>query len=153
MALVSRSSLRVVQERSCGSCDLCCTSHAVEAIDKPRMTPCVHLAHPGCGIYATRPADCRRVKCQWLLAKKNRDVWTGANRPDRIGVVPWAEPPTEALRREGITEPVLVMQEMRAGALATVKVRHIVEEIARRGGVVVTRDLGGKETVHVYRAR
>mgnify|MGYP001586198669 CR=1 FL=1 len=141
---MSRRSLHVVQPRSCGDCSACCTAMRIDAISKPRDVPCAHLAARGCGIYATRPDECRTFRCAWLMATETRDVWTGASRPDRLGAVAWYE--------ETRFGPSLVVQEMREGALETAAVRSIVRELVQRVSAVVTRDMRGRELVSLPRA-
>ncbi|SDR56910.1 hypothetical protein SAMN05519103_05535 [Rhizobiales bacterium GAS113] len=53
--------------RSCGTCTLCCKTMAVSALNKPRDTWCSHCRPgKGCGIYDTRPPECRSFGCLWL---------------------------------------------------------------------------------------
>jgi len=68
--------------RVCGECRACCTTCAVNELNKPLNTPCKHLCERGCAIYESRPSSCREYDCAWLqgyLAEKLR--------PDRCGIV------------------------------------------------------------------
>jgi hypothetical protein len=38
----------------------------VQELAKPDFTTCAHVCEAGCGIYLTRPADCRDFSCLWL---------------------------------------------------------------------------------------
>jgi len=53
--------------RSCGTCTLCCKVLAVDELKKPHGKWCAHCkTGQGCGIYDTRPAECRDFRCTWL---------------------------------------------------------------------------------------
>ena len=76
----------VVDLRTCGECDACCTIAAVEAFKKPVNTKCMYQRRQEttmgcvgcCSIYAQRPAACAAYQCSWLdghlplLAKPNK---------------------------------------------------------------------------------
>ena len=72
--------------RQCGPCTLCCTILAVKEIDKPAGVKCKHLTDKGCGIYETRPEECRRYYCLWADPKAEglTPEW---GRPDRTGLI------------------------------------------------------------------
>jgi len=69
--------------KRCGQCTLCCTVVPVAEIEKPRNSPCQHLAHGGCGIYAFRPRSCKTWSCAWLVTPTMNASW----RPDRCHIV------------------------------------------------------------------
>lgn len=74
--------------RACGPCTACCTAVAVPELEKGAYQPCVHLCGSGCGIYAERPASCRRFECQWLQGMLEMDGGVDAAlRPDACGVM------------------------------------------------------------------
>lgn len=53
--------------RSCGTCNLCCTTHGIEELAKPRNVRCGNLNTLGrCGVYENRPLSCRTYQCLWL---------------------------------------------------------------------------------------
>jgi hypothetical protein len=53
--------------RQCGSCTLCCKVLAVAELEKPGGVWCPHCRPgKGCGIYETRPQECRTFRCLWL---------------------------------------------------------------------------------------
>ncbi len=76
----ARALSRVVPGRTCGTCTLCCKVIAVADFDKEPGVWCGHCVRgKGCGIYETRPADCRTFFCEWMLEKSLGPEW----KPDR----------------------------------------------------------------------
>ena len=62
--------------RECGTCTLCCKVMAVATLSKPRGVWCDHaLPGRGCGIYDTRPQDCRTFVCLWLRDESLGPDW------------------------------------------------------------------------------
>ena len=73
--------------RACGPCSCCCTIFAIPALSKPPGVKCTHLTDKGCGIYETRPPECRTYYCLWADEKaEGLDIPDWA-RPDRSGIV------------------------------------------------------------------
>jgi hypothetical protein len=73
-----------VVARTCGSCTFCCKVMAIEELEKPDGTWCVHCAiGKGCKIYDDRPEVCRIFSCSWLAEPSLPE----AMRPDRSKVV------------------------------------------------------------------
>ena len=73
--------------RECGTCQACCTTIAVVALGKPQGVRCRYLTDQGCGIYETRPEECRRYYCLWAdpnAQELNLPEW---GRPDRTEVI------------------------------------------------------------------
>ena len=71
---------RVVPGRECSTCTLCCKLIAVNELGKPPGTWCPHcIRGTGCGIYETRPAECRTFFCHWMLEKGLTAEW----KPER----------------------------------------------------------------------
>jgi len=69
--------------RSCGSCTMCCYVFEVPAVATRDYEWCRHCrVGVGCGIYETRPEDCRSFYCLWRMG-----FGTDEDRPDRHGVV------------------------------------------------------------------
>jgi hypothetical protein len=67
---VARAESRCHSGRACGSCTLCCKVIAVADFDKLPGVWCPHCVRgKGCGIYETRPTDCRTFFCEWMLDK------------------------------------------------------------------------------------
>ena len=71
---------QVVPGRACGSCTLCCKLIAVAELGKPPGTWCAHCVRgQGCGIYQSRPTECRTFFCHWMLEKGLTPDW----KPDK----------------------------------------------------------------------
>ena len=71
---------RVVPGRACDTCTLCCKVIAVEDFAKPPGVWCRHCVRgKGCGIYETRPTDCRTFFCEWMLTPSLGPEW----KPER----------------------------------------------------------------------
>jgi hypothetical protein len=77
------NSLPIISVNACGSCTACCVLLDVKSIEKPANTPCSHLCAEGCGIYASRPKECRDYSCYWLESRTNALEM----RPDQLGVI------------------------------------------------------------------
>jgi hypothetical protein len=76
----ARALSRVAAGRACGTCTLCCKVIAVADFDKQPGVWCVHcVPGKGCGIYETRPTDCRTFFCEWMLEKSLGPEW----KPER----------------------------------------------------------------------
>ena len=77
---IARAQARVVAGRACGTCTLCCKVIAVVDFDKPPGVWCPHCVRgKGCGIYETRPTDCRTFFCEWMLTTSLGPEW----KPER----------------------------------------------------------------------
>jgi hypothetical protein len=68
--------------RQCGPCNMCCSTHAVPSIDKPRDEQCHHLSKGRCGIYSQRPQECNVFDCLWLQGIVPKEL-----RPDKVNAV------------------------------------------------------------------
>lgn len=77
---IARAAARVVPGRACGTCTLCCKVIAVTDFGKPPGVWCAHcIRGKGCGIYETRPTDCRTFFCEWMLESGLGPEW----KPER----------------------------------------------------------------------
>lgn len=77
---VARAEARVVPGRACGTCTLCCKVIAVDDFNKPPGVWCSHCVRgKGCGIYETRPTDCRTFFCDWMTEPRLGPEW----KPER----------------------------------------------------------------------
>jgi|SRR5208282_6515873 len=75
MSMIDRKSPNT-QRRSCGSCALCCKLLGFVEINKPMGQWCPHcLKSKGCGIYSSRPNECRAFNCTWLTDANFGDEW------------------------------------------------------------------------------
>lgn len=73
-----------VTGRNCGTCTLCCKVYTVAAIDKPAGRWCRHCTPGrGCGIYGTRPDQCRDFFCLWMTESAVPAEW----KPERSKMV------------------------------------------------------------------
>jgi hypothetical protein len=68
----------------CGTCTHCCDAIGVIELGKPFFARCSHLKDNGCGIYDTRPGQCRSYRCVWHLGILGERV---DRRPDQAGVL------------------------------------------------------------------
>jgi hypothetical protein len=72
--------------KTCGPCGMCCKLMHIPALQKPRHSWCPHYAKGrGCGVYATRPAECAAFKCLYLQADELPEAW----RPDKARFMVW----------------------------------------------------------------
>ena len=95
--------------RQCDSCTLCCKVMAVTELQKTRGTWCKHCSPgKGCGIYATRPAECRSFFCGWLLDPRLGPEW----KPSRSKIVLTPTPDGN-----GIAFAAILGFPMRGGAI------------------------------------
>ena len=74
----------VVNYRSCGSCQACCTVVGVQELHKPHWTRCAHQCEVGCAIYEDRPRTCRGYSCLWAAGLLQGEE---ERRPDRLGII------------------------------------------------------------------
>ena len=79
-----RRALKKTTFRECGKCTVCCTALTVPSLEKPKQKECDHLCGDGsgCGIYKSRPTECREFQCLWT-----QGVLTESHRPDKIGIM------------------------------------------------------------------
>jgi len=67
---------QVVAGRECGTCTLCCKLIAVADLAKQPGDWCPHCVRgKGCGIYETRPTECRTFFCHWMVEKGLGPDW------------------------------------------------------------------------------
>jgi hypothetical protein len=65
--------------RGCDGCTLCCKMMGVPALSKPANAWCPHCrTGSGCGIYDTRPTECRTFQCGYLLMPGLTPEWKPA---------------------------------------------------------------------------
>jgi len=81
--------MQLVAGRECGECTVCCTVAPVRTatLVKAPNTACPHCVAGGCGIYETRPVECRESFCGWRARPELDAHW----RPDICGVMILAE--------------------------------------------------------------
>jgi hypothetical protein len=72
--------LEIVPGRSCEGCTMCCKVLGIAALQKPVQEWCSHCTiGKGCRIYETRPAECARFYCSYLLTGDLGEEWKPAN--------------------------------------------------------------------------
>lgn len=69
-------------KRTCGGCQACCHRFPIKELGKPAQGPCAHQCAAGCGIHETKPAECARYRCLWLMG-----FGSAGDRPDKLGVI------------------------------------------------------------------
>ena len=117
------------QERSCGTCSLCCTVLRVDPLRKLGGVPCIHQrvgSEAACAIHGQpeRPELCGAYRCAWLQGR-----FEDGDRPDRLGAVLDVSVrvglPLLSIREErrGAFEASPRLQEIAAGARETMEVR------------------------------
>jgi hypothetical protein len=121
--------------RRCGDCTACCTTLAIEEIEKPAFAACAHdrsgSGGRGCGVYTDRPSACRNFRCLWL------DGHLGErDRPDRLGVIF-----TTTYEPKVGTHPLLI--EYRPGALQQDAVRNAIDDLTDKSPVLTITASGG----------
>lgn len=121
--------------RTCGTCSACCVVLGIAELGKPMHQRCPHqAATAGCGIYETRPKECRAFECGWLTG-----LLRESDRPDRLGVIlAGADKQTNLLARDLGMAPVLAL-EWRPGALDEEPVRDALRRLAREHVLVLLR--------------
>jgi hypothetical protein len=73
---LARAERLVASGRSCGTCTLCCKVMKIAELAKPAGEWCAHCRPgKGCGIYATRPFNCRGFHCEWMTSKGLGPEW------------------------------------------------------------------------------
>lgn len=76
----------LVASRSCGECNVCCVSLAIDdpVLQKQEGHRCRHAQRDNsCAIYEARPQTCRTFYCGWRRLKWIRETL----RPDKSGVL------------------------------------------------------------------
>lgn len=112
---------------------------------KPAGERCPHVTHRpslpvlggSCGAYETRPPSCRAFRCLWLLGN-----FSGAERPDRTGLVLWRPGPDDPLTAAGVS--IVAAKEARAGALAGPANRVLLRSLEQQGHTVMRARLGSE---------
>lgn len=71
-------------DRACGTCTLCCKLFHIPELSKPAGRWCQHCTPGrGCGIYLSRPAQCRKFSCLWMADATLPAEW----KPERSKIV------------------------------------------------------------------
>jgi hypothetical protein len=103
-----------IARRQCDSCTLCCKVMGITELQKARGTWCKHCSPgKGCGVYTTRPAECRSFYCGWLLNPRLGPEWKPSRSkivltptPDSNGIAVRCDPGfPDAWRRHPVRRP------------------------------------------------
>jgi len=70
--------------RKCGDCRECCIVLEIKEINKPAGVFCDKLCAKGCGIYESRPNECRNFECLWLTGQIPKRM-----KPNTVHAVAW----------------------------------------------------------------
>lgn len=110
---------RLVEGRSCGSCNVCCVALTIDDPDLQKVQGyrCRHLKpDQGCGIYETRPHTCRTFFCGWRQLKWVREPL----RPDTSGVLVQlaGETASDGTKQLGVAIVLLNRAALKAEGLA-----------------------------------
>lgn len=71
-----RIDAKVVPNRACGTCSLCCKVLSISELAKPAGKWCTHCRPgQGCGIHAARPFVCRGFYCEWMISNGLGPEW------------------------------------------------------------------------------
>jgi hypothetical protein len=82
-----RFGVPTVPGRACGPCTLCCKLLVVEAMRKPVNKWCQHcVIGRGCGVYETRPEECRDFFCGFLTLPHLGEEWRPSNSKFIVGI-------------------------------------------------------------------
>jgi len=124
--------------RQCGGCTVCCIHLPIPAgkvAPYAKMTgvECPHLRESGCTIYAHQPRLCADFRCAWLAD----EVWPGAWRPDRSGLLCLRETLRDGRRGS-------LIYETRPAALQASPAAEIIDELRRTTAFVIVVDWDGK---------
>ena len=126
--------------RECGECTLCCKVMEVEALKKPAGKWCAHCTTSrGCGIYETRPEECRTFFCAWVMNHTFDEQW----KPARSKFAVWSE--AGNLNLKVSVDPARPDAWRKEPYYSYFK-KWVGERIARGGKVVI---LNGKRAIAV----
>mgnify|MGYP001561024974 CR=1 FL=1 len=128
-----RRRLPLIQERSCGNCRACCTPLGITELNKAPGIPCRHLVKGdcgGCGIYETRPLECREYFCGWRCGIGDLN-----QRPDHSGVL-LTPRENRADIIEGLPEISFVAHEVWRKAFRRPAAVDLMTDVASRGFIV-----------------
>jgi hypothetical protein len=122
--------------RTCGECSACCTVLSVPRLKGPNET-CRHARRmqPVCGIYPSRPEQCRDYACLWLSGVAPKRM-----RPDRCGVIlDLAADELDSARLTAAAGGVkwCIAREVRPGAFASEVGAALLEAVASQGLVAL----------------
>ena len=107
--------LKAPPTNDCGGCTACCDVIGVPQLGKPYYARCYHQAPAGCGVYESRPDDCRKYRCAWHLGVLGERT---DRRPDQCGVL---------FTIEAKGNCYVEVYELSPGAATTDKARYLLD--------------------------
>jgi hypothetical protein len=139
----------LVPGRQCGECVACCRILKIDTpeLHKPAGVLCPHSTGTGCGIYETRPNQCRTWFCLWRRIGALPDEV----RPDRCGVVfslSQRLPPRDPFERLFIAARAINSEKDFEHPMA----QAAFEMFVREGSLPVYRSSGGVKHIVFPRA-
>ena len=113
------------QTKECNGCTACCFACSINELKKQAYQRCKYQTPSGCGIHNSRPNECRKYGCLWLLV----DDMPEDMRPDRSRVV----------LDIGVSElgPTLYARELDPRSSEKPKVRQLIDQMAVKSKLVV----------------
>jgi hypothetical protein len=115
-----------VADRVCGDCTACCTVMGVRELNKASYQACPHNCGKSCGIYTSRPRNCHKFCCLWLLGLVEGDE---RRRPDRLGLI---------FNREGLSgKPITVVCEVWPGAGKEANNAYLLRKMSQKMPIVL----------------
>jgi len=128
---------RKLYPRQCGGCTACCREMRIEALDNPAFEKCPNQVQGGCGIYETRPDECRTWHCAWV---RDDQFLSDRDRPDKGGMMfywlPQVRLPNGAVIK-GTDVQLLKCQETIPGAFNSQRNLSLIERLTKKGIVVI----------------
>jgi hypothetical protein len=109
----------------------------VPSLDKPAYKLCQHSSSSGCGIYSSRPQECRDYSCLWLSS----DLGEVTDRPDEIGIV-FDKPTLVSDHADYQGVPFVCAREIHVGARNRARAAELLVLFARTWVVRVTDPSG-----------
>jgi hypothetical protein len=71
---------KLIPDRTCGTCMMCCKVYAIREFNKPAGRWCVHAERGrGCTIYGSHPKTCKGFYCDWRADPTLGPEW----KPDK----------------------------------------------------------------------
>lgn len=117
---------RVVTERTCGSCTLCCKLLHIPEFDAPVGTWCSQCnPKKGCKIYGNHPKQCKKFKCLWILG-----VDTEKNRPDHSKIVM----KFVKAHQDGVLQLQIYVDQGSPNAWKTFFIQKMIDHHTEKGG-------------------
>lgn len=125
---------KLVINRECGDCNLCCTLLSIDDepanFHKPSGKTCEHLVAGKCAIHATKCVTCKDYYCMWMV-NDPRLVFADGERPDKAGIlVSMNDPNSEFSQFVGV--PVFTVYEAKPNAFLDYWGQRIIRKLMRK---------------------